>query len=93
MIENEEFQIITMIKRELTKEEILNLYYHLREKDFYEKLERSLRNGESMVLMLTSDKHDPIQKWRTMIGPTDPAEAKVKHSKPSVRNVDYPLFL
>lgn len=77
MIENEGFQIITMIKRELTKEEILNLYYDLREKDFYEKLERYLRNGECMVMMLTHEKHDPIAKWRTMMGPADPVEAKV----------------
>lgn len=76
-IEGEGFEIATMIKRELIKEEIVNLYYHLFEDSSFEKLERYLRNGECMILMLTCEKADPITKWREMIGPNDPAEAKV----------------
>jgi len=36
-----------------------------------------MMNGESIVLLLTCEGENPIQKWKSFIGLPDPVEAKV----------------
>jgi len=43
-------------------------------------------SGECVVLLLCHEKENPIEKWKKMIGPADPAEAK-KSSPTSLRAV------
>lgn len=75
-IEAEGFSIIHMLKKELTKQEVINLYYKHTEKDFFDNMAKFLMNGESVVLLLTSEGENPIQKWKKLLGHPDPVEAK-----------------
>lgn len=76
-IEAEGFSIIHMLKKELTKQEVINLYYKHTEKDFFDNMAKFLMNGESVILLLTVEGENPIQKWKKFIGNPDPVEAKV----------------
>ena len=66
-----------MIQRELTKEEILNLFNKHYNKDYYEKILKFMLNGDCIIIMLGCDDEDPITKWKNFIGNSDPVEAKV----------------
>ncbi len=76
-IEESGFAIIQMLKKELTKQEVINLYYKHTEKDFFDNMVKYLMNGESVILLLTCEEDDPIKKWKSFIGQPDPVEAKV----------------
>ena len=76
-IEESGFAIIQMLKKELTKQEVINLYYKHTEKDFFDNMVKYLMNGESVILLLTCEEDDPIKKWKAFIGQPDPVEAKV----------------
>lgn len=66
-----------MLKKELTKQEVINLYYKHTEKDFFDNMVKFMMNGESVILLLTAEGENPIQKWKKFIGNPDPVEAKV----------------
>jgi len=75
-IEAEGFSIIQMLKKELTKQEVLNLYYKHVDKDFFDNMAKFLMNGDSVILLLTAESENPIQKWKKLLGHSDPVEAK-----------------
>ena len=77
-IEDEGFIINNMIKRELIKEEISNLYYKHLKKDYFQQILDYLLEGESLILLICHVTEDPIKKWKKIIGNMDPIEAKVK---------------
>jgi len=83
-IETSGFSIIHMLKKELTKQEVINLYYKHMEKDFFDNMVKYMMNGESIVLLLTCEGENPIQKWKQFIGLPDPVEAK-KANPESIR--------
>lgn len=77
LLENQGFIIKNLIKRELMKEEILNIYYKHNKKPYFEELVNYMLGGESVIFLLCHETEDPIAKWKKMIGPSDPVEAKV----------------
>lgn len=66
-----------MIKRELMKEEAINIFYKHQRKPYFEELLSYLLGGECVILLLCHETEDPITKWKKLIGPSDPVEAKV----------------
>lgn len=66
-----------MLQRELMKEEILNIYYKHVKKPYFEEILNYLLGGESVIFLLCHETEDPITKWKKLIGPSDPTEAKV----------------
>lgn len=59
------------------KEEVLNLYYKHSKKPYFEEISNYMLGGESIIFLLCHETEDPISKWKKMIGPSDPIEAKV----------------
>jgi nucleoside diphosphate kinase len=76
-IEEEGFMINNMIQRFMTKEEVLNLFYKHTGKDYLDKLVAYMTSGESIVILITHQTTNPIIKWKKLIGPSDPNDAKV----------------
>lgn len=66
-----------MLKKELTKEEVINLYWGYRNEPTFDKMSKYMTNGECLVILLTSDDSNPITDLKRMLGSSDPAEAKV----------------
>lgn len=74
----------------MRNEEILNLFFKYRNKDFFDEIKEHHSAGESKVLLLINrvdtkydeEKEeeiklaDPITRWKKLIGPSDPADAK-----------------
>jgi nucleoside diphosphate kinase len=83
-IEASGFSVLNILKKELTKQEVLNLYYKHSEKDFFDNMAKFLMNGDSIILLLTAEDADPIKKWKSFIGVPEPTEAK-KSSPDSLR--------
>ena len=89
-IEDNNFEIFHQKQKVLRNEEILNLFYKYRNQDFYDDIKEHLTAGESKILLLinkvetTYDEEkeeevkleDPITRWKKLIGPSDPEEAK-----------------
>ncbi|XP_035109081.2 thioredoxin domain-containing protein 3 isoform X1 [Callithrix jacchus] len=67
---------LTQVKQILlTPDQAEKIYSKITGKDFYKDLLEMLSEGPSMVMVLT--KWNAVAKWRLLIGPTDPEEAKV----------------
>ncbi|KAK2095877.1 Thioredoxin domain-containing protein 3 [Saguinus oedipus] len=67
---------LTQVKQMLlTPDQAEKIYSKITGKDFYKDLLEMLSEGPSMVMVLT--KWNAVAKWRLLIGPTDPEEAKV----------------
>lgn len=76
----------------LRNEEILNLFFKYRNKDFFDEIKEHHSAGESRVLLLINrvdtkydeEKEeeiklaDPITRWKKLIGPSDPVDAKAE---------------
>lgn len=77
LLESQGFIIKNMIKRELMKEEVINLFYKHQKKPYFEELLSYILGGECVILLLCHETEDPINKWKKLIGPSDPLEAKV----------------
>ncbi|XP_068602636.1 thioredoxin domain-containing protein 6 [Brachionichthys hirsutus] len=66
---------VTQVKETLLSKELAEEFYkEHREKPFFSPLVEFMRRGPCMMLVLT--KENAVQEWRTMMGPTDPDQAK-----------------
>jgi nucleoside-diphosphate kinase len=72
-IEDEGFQIRAMRMVSLTKPEAEGFYAVHRERPFFGSLTTFMSSGPAVVLALEAP--EAIQKWRTLMGATDPAKA------------------
>jgi nucleoside diphosphate kinase len=86
-----------MFQRELLREEITNLFYRHEGKPYFEDILRYMQSGESTVMVLVNApgaEGDPIAKWKKLIGPSNPDDAKKtapdslrgKYGKSLIRN-------
>lgn len=84
------------MRKILTKEEVLNLFYQYRNASFFPDIEEHMMTAESVVLLLTNAKEtipaetegeedirleSPIIRWKKLLGDKDPAEAKVNQAE------------
>jgi nucleoside-diphosphate kinase len=72
-IEQEGFQIRAMRLLHLSVREAEGFYAVHRERPFFGSLTTFMSSGPAVVLALEADR--AIQKWRTLMGATDPAKA------------------
>ena len=73
-IEKEEFNILEIKMLKLTKKEAEDFYSVHKEKSFFAELVELMISGPIVVLAL--EKKDAIQRWRNVMGATNPTEAK-----------------
>jgi nucleoside-diphosphate kinase len=74
-IEEEGFQIRVMRRVHLTKREAEGFYDVHRARPFFASLTGFMSSGPAIVMVLEAE--DAITRWRTLMGPTDPAKADV----------------
>lgn len=77
--EGGELTIKNMFQRELVREEIINLFYRHEQQSYFEDILMYMMSGECCVMVLTNapdSPGDPIAKWKNIIGPMVPEEAK-----------------
>ena len=72
-IEHEGFTIRAMRMVSLTQSEAEGFYAVHRERPFFPSLTKFMSSGPAIVMALEAD--NAIQKWRTLMGATDPAKA------------------
>ena len=72
-IEQEGFTIRAMRMVSLTPSEAEGFYAVHRERPFFASLTKFMSSGPAIVMALEAD--SAIQKWRTLMGATDPAKA------------------
>lgn len=97
LLEEKGFEIKSVANRELTRQEVENLYYKHEKKPYFTDLVSYNSTGESLVLLLSHKSEDPISLLQTVIGDKDPAEAKkldpdclrAKHGKDIIKNEFY----
>lgn len=89
-LDRNNFEVFHQRRKILTKEEVLNLFYPYRNKEFYQDIEEHMMTAESIVLLLINkvDKvwnaeteedvklDSPIVRWKQLIGHRDPEIAK-----------------
>ena len=73
-VEDEGFQIRAMRLVTLSTQEAEGFYAVHRERPFFSSLTTFMSSGPAVVLTLEAP--DAIQKWRTLMGATDPAKAE-----------------
>jgi nucleoside-diphosphate kinase len=73
-IEDEGFQIRAMRMVKLSTQEAEGFYAVHRERPFFSSLTTFMSSGPAVVLALEAP--DAIQKWRTLMGATNPAKAE-----------------
>ena len=73
-IEAEGFQIRAMRRIHLTKAQAEGFYTVHRERPFFASLTAFMSSGPAIVMVLEAP--DAIQKWRMLMGATDPAKAE-----------------
>jgi nucleoside-diphosphate kinase len=74
-IEQEGFTIRAMRMVSLSPAEAEGFYVVHRERPFFASLTAFMSSGPAIVMALEAD--NAIQKWRTLMGATDPAKAEV----------------
>lgn len=72
-IYEEGFKIVGLKKLYLSKKEAEGFYYVHRERPFFDELTDFMSSGPCLVMVLEAA--DAIQKWRDLMGATDPKEA------------------
>ncbi|HDH96186.1 MAG TPA: nucleoside-diphosphate kinase [Proteobacteria bacterium] len=73
-IESEGFRIVAGKLIRMTKDQAKGFYRVHRDKPFFESLTDFMSSGPCWVLVLEAD--DAIDRWRAVMGATDPAEAQ-----------------
>lgn len=73
MIEEAGFRIVAMRLVRLTRPQAEGFYAVHREKPFFDSLCRFMTEGPVIVMALEAE--NAIQKWRDLMGPTNPASA------------------
>ncbi len=74
MIEQKGFEIVRMHKMKLSKEDAKTFYAVHRERPFFGELTEFIVSGPIVILVLK--KENAIKDWRTLMGATNPADAK-----------------
>ncbi|KAL4217403.1 Thioredoxin domain-containing protein 3 [Mactra antiquata] len=71
-------EILRQEERQLTDEEVKNVYIHLQDEPFFEELVAFMTSSPSIVLAITKGKtgENVIKEFRDLIGPTEVEEAK-----------------
>ena len=91
------FEIFHQKRKIMSKEEVLNLFYPYREKEFYAEIEEHMVTAESIVLLLinkvetvwSEEKGEdvklesPIVRWKRLIGNKDPDVAQTEEALPN----------
>lgn len=72
-IENEGLRIVAMRMAQLTEREAEGFYYVHREKPFFKDLVKYMTSGPVVLMALSGA--DVINRWRTLMGATDPQKA------------------
>ncbi|EAS00090.1 nucleoside diphosphate kinase (macronuclear) [Tetrahymena thermophila SB210] len=75
-IEEQGFVIKNMIQRELIRQEVQNVFYKQEGQPYYDDIIDYMLSGECVVLLLCHETENPIEKWKKMIGKSDPEQAK-----------------
>ena len=86
------FEIFHQVKKILTNEEVLNLFYVHRNASYYPEIHEHMTTSESIVMLLvnSTDKIEnpedpdgeeikleaPVKRWKALIGHKDPEQAK-----------------
>jgi len=81
------------VKKILTKEEVLNLFYKYRNASFFLDIQEHLMTAESVILLLVNKVdtlpaendgeeditlESPVVRWKQLIGHRSPEEAKLQ---------------
>ena len=69
-----DFKILCSKLIKITKIEAENFYSIHKDKPFYDELINFMSSGQCMVLALEKD--NAVEEWRTLIGATNPEDAK-----------------
>ena len=91
------FEIFHQKKKILSKEEVLNLFFPYKNKEFYGEIEEHMLTAESIVLLLinkvetvwSEEKGEdiklesPILRWKQLIGNKDPEVANTEEALPN----------
>lgn len=72
-IEQEGFRIADLRLLRMTREQAEGFYAVHRARPFFRDLTSFMSSGPCMVMVLEAD--DVIERWRALIGPTDPGQA------------------
>ena len=90
------FEVFHEVKKILTREEILNLFYNHRNASFFPDIEELMLTSESIVLLLVNacesipaeDERDeditlqsPVLRWKKLLGSRTPEEAKGENAE------------
>ncbi len=76
IIELNDIEIVRIEKRKLSKEEAQEFYIEHKGKSFYDSLVATMTSAEVYLLALRFKGLDAVQEWRTLIGATNPNNAK-----------------
>ena len=96
-LDQHNFEVFHQKRKILSKEEILNLFYSYKNKDFYQEIEEHMMTADSIVLLLinkvdtvwSDEKQEdvklesPIVRWKELIGNKDPEAARAEEPLPS----------
>ena len=92
-LDENHFDIFHQVKKILTKEEVLNLFYKYRNAPFFLDIQEHLMTAESVVLLLVNKVdtlpaendgeediklESPVVRWKQLIGHRSPEEAKLQ---------------
>ena len=90
------FEVFHEVKKILTREEILNLFYKHRNASYFPDIQEHLMTAESVVLLLVNDKESvpaeiegeeevklesPVVRWKKLLGNKNPEEAKTENAE------------
>ena len=101
-LEQQHFEIFHQKRKILSREEVLNLFYPYRHKEYYGEIEEHLMTAESIVLLLINKKDtvwseeaqeevkldSPIIRWKHLIGNRDPEVAKTEEPLPGPKVIN-----
>ena len=73
MIEEQGLRIVAMAMRRLSAEQTRRFYAVHDGKPFFEPLVDFMSSGPCLTMVLEGD--NALQRWRTLMGPTDPSKA------------------
>lgn len=79
VIADEGFQVYEKETRVMDKEDVINLFARHKKRDYFQDILEYMTSGPSVVLLLTHETVDPVQKWKELCGAMDPVEAKAKN--------------
>ena len=89
-LDHHNFEVFHSMKKILSKEEVLNLFYKYRTRDYFTEIEEHMLTADSIVLLLINKVNtvfdpalelevkleSPIVRWKELLGDKSPEEAK-----------------